>query len=73
MRRIIERVVTVVTTTTWKISWEPESSPQSPTDDSNSLTPVRSEPLPGMPRPAAVEAKEVDESLMKDLDETNGG
>lgn len=26
MRRIIERVVTVVTTTTWKISWEPDSS-----------------------------------------------
>ena len=24
MRRIIERVVTVVTTTTWKISWEPD-------------------------------------------------
>jgi hypothetical protein len=30
MRRIIERVVTVVTTTTWKISWEadpPHSEP----------------------------------------------
>jgi hypothetical protein len=26
MRRIIERVVTVVTTTTWKISWETDSS-----------------------------------------------
>jgi hypothetical protein len=26
MRRIIERVVTVVTTTTWKISWEPDLS-----------------------------------------------
>jgi hypothetical protein len=26
MRRIIERVVTVVTTTTWKISWEADSS-----------------------------------------------
>lgn len=26
MRRIIERVVTVVTTTTWKISWEAEPS-----------------------------------------------
>jgi len=25
MRRIIERVVTVVTTTTWKISWEADS------------------------------------------------
>ena len=27
MRRIIERIVTVVTTTTWKISWEPDTSP----------------------------------------------
>jgi hypothetical protein len=26
MRRIIERVVTVVTTTTWKITWEPDGS-----------------------------------------------
>ena len=26
MRRIIERVVTVVTTTTWTISWEKESA-----------------------------------------------
>ncbi len=25
MRRIIERVVTVMTTTTWKISWEPDT------------------------------------------------
>ena len=25
MRRIIERVVTVVTTTTWKISWETDT------------------------------------------------
>lgn len=27
MRRIIERVVTVVTTTTWKISWEADPPP----------------------------------------------
>jgi hypothetical protein len=27
MRRIIERVVTVVTTTTWKISWEADIAP----------------------------------------------
>ena len=33
MRRIIERVVTVVTTTTWKISWETDSShPDHPLD-----------------------------------------
>jgi hypothetical protein len=27
MRRIIEKVVTVVTTTTWKISWEADTPP----------------------------------------------
>lgn len=33
MRRIIERVVTVVTTTMWKISWEADSSqPYNPVD-----------------------------------------
>jgi hypothetical protein len=26
MRRIIKKTVTVVTTTTWKISWEPDAS-----------------------------------------------
>ena len=41
MRRIIERVVTVVTTTAWKISWEADSShPDHPLD------PVSNE-LPG--------------------------
>lgn len=30
MRRIIERVVTVVTTTTWKISWESDPPPSQP-------------------------------------------
>ena len=33
MRRIIERVVTVVTTTTWKISWETASSQTNQTID----------------------------------------
>lgn len=30
MRRIIERVVTVVTTTTWKISWEQDLNASQP-------------------------------------------
>lgn len=30
MRRIIERVVTVVTTTTWTISWQADTSPGDP-------------------------------------------
>ena len=33
MRRIIERVVTVVTTTTWKISWEADPPPSDPEAD----------------------------------------
>ena len=34
MRRIIERVVTVVTTTTWKISWETDTPQPDHTADS---------------------------------------
>jgi hypothetical protein len=37
MRRIIEKVVTVVTTTTWKISWEPDTPL---TDHSTDTDPV---------------------------------
>lgn len=37
MRRIIERVVTVVTTTTWSITWQedppPPNSPSGPVDE----------------------------------------
>lgn len=33
MRRIIERIVTVVTTTTWKISWEEDPLRSKPTVD----------------------------------------
>jgi len=36
MRRIIEKVVTVVTTTTWKISWEPDTSPPDQAMDTES-------------------------------------
>jgi hypothetical protein len=73
MRRIIERVVTVVTTTTWKISWEAEPSSPGPADDFKSLQSSTSGPLPGTPRPAEVKVKEVDEALTKDHDETKGG
>jgi hypothetical protein len=41
MRRIIERVVTVVTTTTWKISWEADSS-QTEAPISNDLSSLNS-------------------------------
>lgn len=65
MRRIIERVVTVVTTTTWRISWEADT-PRS--DDraepvSNDLP--TSEALPETAQhapsaPIAIEIKEVE-------------
>ena len=58
MRRIIERVVTVVTTTTWKISWETDTPHRNPAADSvsNDL------PVPGDFTPPAItviETKEV--------------
>lgn len=62
MRRIIERVVTVVTTTTWKISWEAEPS-QTEAPFSNDLSSLDilsgtvDDPRPG---PAVIETKEVE-------------
>ena len=61
MRRIIERVVTVVTTTTWKISWDTDLHSAQPNVD-----PV-SEELPHLETrgefsatgPTVIEAKEV--------------
>lgn len=35
MRRVIKKIVTVVTTTTWKISWEPEASQSDQSADSS--------------------------------------
>ena len=75
MRRIIERIVTVVTTTTWKISWETDPRPSQPKVD-----PV-SEELPSLeilsestaPGHTTIETKEVDVSVTKDINETNGG
>ena len=62
MRRIIERVVTVVTTTTWKISWEADPRQTSPKADSVADEILRSEVLPGStpPGPTVIETKEVD-------------
>jgi hypothetical protein len=46
MRRIIERVVTVVTTTTWKISWEADPDPSQPNADPVSYELPQLESLP---------------------------
>jgi hypothetical protein len=62
MRRIIERIVTVVTTTTWKISWEADSTHTQRTADAASAEPPSSEILLESmpPRPTIIETKEVD-------------
>jgi hypothetical protein len=62
MRRIIERVVTVVTTTTWKISWEADPSPSHPIAGSVSEDLPHLEILPEStpPGPTVIETKEVD-------------
>ena len=64
MRRIIERIVTVVTTTTWKISWESDSHPSQPKVDpvSEEILPLEILPEPTPPGPAVIAAKEVDPS-----------
>ena len=72
MRRIIERVVTVVTTTTWKISWETEPPPSGAVVDSGAQ--LRDPEIPqGKSAPVVVQAKEVDGSVTKDGKETSGG
>ena len=48
MRRLIERVVTVVTTTTWKISWEADPTASMPAEEA------------APPDPTVFEPKEVD-------------
>ena len=76
MRRIIERVVTVVTTTTWKISWEtdPHPSPVKADPVSEELPLLEVLPEATSPRPTVIEAKEDDlwvakSSLDKPADE----
>ena len=74
MRRIIERVVTIVTTTTWKISWEADPPQADPAED---FAPLGSPDLEisqnTPPRPTTVEAKEVDVSVTKDSHKAKGG
>jgi hypothetical protein len=60
MRRIIERVVTVVTTTTWKISWENDPSPAQP--EANPVSPELPDVLTESAPP---ETKEVDGPVTK--------
>jgi hypothetical protein len=60
MRRIIERVVTVVTTTTWKISWENDLSPAQP-----EANPVSPELPDALTESAPPETKEVDGPVTK--------
>jgi hypothetical protein len=55
MRRIIERVVTVVTTTTWKISWENDPPPQPQADPISPALPS----LETLSESTAIETKEV--------------
>ena len=74
MRRIIERVVTIVTTTTWKISWEADPPQPGPVADPVSLPSYDQKILQSTPsRPTTAEAKEVNVSERKDHNETNGG
>ena len=62
MRRIIERVVTVVTTTTWKISWEPEPPHAQPDSDPafDELPSLEINPEPVQRSSTVLETKEVD-------------
>ena len=61
MRRIIERKVTVVTTTTWTISWQDASSPASPEADPAHETLSNTDALPAAQASLpANEPKEVD-------------
>ena len=68
MRRIIERIVTVVTTTTWKISWEADPHPSGPVADPVSDGTLHLEILPEStpPAPIVLRSKEVDLSAEKE-------
>ena len=61
MRRIIERVVTIVTTTTWKISWEPDSPhPDPATDSVSGELPIPKISPSASTHPTVSETKEAD-------------
>jgi hypothetical protein len=73
MRRIIERIVTIVTTTTWKISWEAGPLQSSPAANTVSLESPSPEIMQSTaPHPTTVAAKEVDETETNDIHEPNG-
>lgn len=57
MRRIIERVVTVVTTTTWTISWKDD--PPLSDGEADTAAPAESTPDAAPSLPSEVEPKEV--------------
>jgi hypothetical protein len=57
MRRIIERVVTVVTTTTWTISWKDDPLPTDGNLDPITRADSPPDAAPGIS--SAIEAKEV--------------
>jgi hypothetical protein len=67
MRRIIERVVTVVTTTTWKISWEADPPSAGPTADPGTHEVPKLEGSPEIMTPGrtVIETKEVDPPELK--------
>ena len=60
MRRIIERKVTVVTTTTWTISWQDDPPPSN--EKADPVIPSESTPDAAPSLPSVIEAKEVDPS-----------
>ena len=73
MRRIIERVVTVVTTTTWTITWQDDSlqppyevDPAQPAESNTDDLPARVTPDPS----ALIELKEADSESAKRSNET---
>lgn len=73
MRRIIERVVTVVTTTTWKISWEDDPLRPTATTDpvSEELSALEMLPEATPPGTGNSEIKEADppaEKIKKQFD-----
>lgn len=58
MRRIIERIVTVVTTTTWTIHWKDEPIPSD--QQADPAAPADSTPDAAPGNPSVIEAKEVE-------------
>jgi hypothetical protein len=73
MRRIIERVVTVVTTTTWTITWQ--DVPPQPSSEADPVPPAKSytDDLPAQITPAPstpIELKEANSESAQNSNET---